>query len=921
MAATSDPPDSPSRFALGQAERLRRAGRLEEGVATLAADAARQWAMRMNRPRPGTLNGGAAISSSLEEAVSAQRDWLEKAEVSAARDYLSTLIETMNGEGPMGPFMSSASMTNVAVTALTARLRPSDDGKQVSILDLASGAGGTLRAAADALQAKGYQTRVLGQEINHDAAQIGAANLFLSGVAGEIQVADSLTTDAFPDTRVDYAISQPPFGLNWQSVETTVHERNTRNGWYRDGLPQRNDSTWLFVSRLLDKLKTPEQGGGRAVIFVAAGALFQSGSSAIRRAVLHANVLEAVVGLPSGVAPAVAAPLYALVFSNVKPKNRQDQIQLIDLRAYFETSRQRLLSPRDMRGDAIDVLARALDTVKPTAVARMRPVSYFTRRRYTVRRSDGAGAGRAESFPSWDVDVPASETADAFLSARYAPIPACEWVDAGSQQTQITLDETFDSLEVRVRVWLREQRWTGTRLSQLLVAEPRLLTQDASDIGQQAVLLPTGNGDVAVGIGQTPGPGRWLELQPDTELVSPDFLASWLNSPMGRTVRQRAMDRAATGAVIRTVRSSSRRDLMRYMDELVVPLPSRVMQDELADADAKLRAVATLTDSARAQVWTRPSARKEIVARFDPLFDESFSNWSASLPYPVAAALWTLESKSNNLDAVLKQMLLVWESYIIFTGTVLFSALGQDPALLQEVVPVLRRALERERLTMERATIGSWNVIVMQLSARFRRLLMSDDPDERARILQLFGGPSADTLGKLISTEVVGLFDDTNAKRNAWSGHSGTVPDTELRDRVAQLTDKLNELRVAVGSAWSDLQLVRAGVASLKGGEFTQEVEIAVGSNTPFRRGGLRVGKMMEAGELYLATDGAAQPLQLEHFLVLRASPDHVRDTAYFYNRLDGHQVRMVCYHLADRGEVTEPMDDVFSAVTSLLGS
>jgi hypothetical protein len=67
--------------------------------------------------------------------------------------------------------------------------------------------------------------------------------------------------------------------------------------------------------------------------------------------------------------------------------------------------------------------------------------------------------------------------------------------------------------------------------------------------------------------------------------------------------------------------------------------------------------------------------------------------------------------------------------------------------------------------------------------------------------------------------------------------------------------------------------------------------------------------------ELYLAAEGALQPLQLERFLVLRSGPESAKDACYFYSRLDGAAVRMVSYHQADQSERMEQLDDVVLAV------
>jgi hypothetical protein len=94
-----------------------------------------------------------------------------------------------------------------------------------------------------------------------------------------------------------------------------------------------------------------------------------------------------------------------------------------------------------------------------------------------------------------------------------------------------------------------------------------------------------------------------------------------------------------------------------------------------------------------------------------------------------------------------------------------------------------------------------------------------------------------------------------------------------------------------------------------------------MGNGTPFRQDELIVGEVMEKGELYLAANGCARPLHLQHLVTLRQSPDTARFSCYFYNRLEDNGVRLVSYHFADRTDVTEPFEDVAEAVRQLVGT
>jgi type I restriction-modification system DNA methylase subunit len=203
-----------------------------------------------------------------------------------------------------------------------------------------------------------------------------------------VRVANSLTDDMFPDEVADLVVSQPPFGLDWRRDEQTVEQRRA-SGWFRFGLPPRSDSTWLFASRSVEKLRPADAGGGRAIVFAAPGALRDRGDPTLR-SVLHADLLEAVIALPAGLSPNTEIPLYALVFANRKSANRTGKVQVVDLRPYFETSSDRRSTQRALRDEGLEVLRRSLASTRDDVAARTLPFDYFLRRR--VRVTAGASA-------------------------------------------------------------------------------------------------------------------------------------------------------------------------------------------------------------------------------------------------------------------------------------------------------------------------------------------------------------------------------------------------------------------------------------------------------------------------------------------------------------------------------------------------
>lgn len=218
----------------------------------------------------------------------------------------------------------------------------------------------------------------------------------------------------------------------------------------------------------------------------------------------------------------------------------------------------------------------------------------------------------------------------------------------------------------------------------------------------------------------------------------------------------------------------------------------------------------------------------------------------------------------------------------------------------------LRATLATGRLSMQRATLGVWLIIVQRLGRRFRGMLDSDDPDERARVAALFAGAPDDLVRALSSTELADLLGRVVKRRNDWSAHGGAWPEHVLKEQNAWLVEQIEALRSLVDGAWAEAPLVRAGSMDYQDGVFVHDVERVMGLNTPFLTQPVAVGAPMERGQLYLVTNGAQRGLRIEPFVQLRASPSTAHFGCYFYNRLEGEEARLVSYHLGAEGEVLE---------------
>src|SRR5690606_2455887 len=116
---------------------------------------------------------------------------------------------------------------------------------------------------------------------------------------------NSFSADGLPSLKVDYLISNPPFGVDWSKAQNVVNEEHEKLGFagrFGPGTPRKNDGSLLFLLHMLSKMKPADLGGSRLAIVFNGSPLFTgaagSGESEIRKWVIENDWLEAIVALP-----------------------------------------------------------------------------------------------------------------------------------------------------------------------------------------------------------------------------------------------------------------------------------------------------------------------------------------------------------------------------------------------------------------------------------------------------------------------------------------------------------------------------------------------------------------------------------------------------------------------------------------------
>ena len=178
-----------------------------------------------------------------------------------------------------------------------------------TIYDPTAGTGGFLSSGMEYVHELNPQAvmRAFGQELNPESYAICKADMLIKGQeVSNIKLGNTLSNDQLYADKFDYMLANPPFGVDWKKIEGDIKKENIEKGFegrFGPGLPRVSDGSLLFLLHLLSKLRDTAEGGARIGIILNGSPLFTggagSGESEIRRYILEADLLEAIVALPT----------------------------------------------------------------------------------------------------------------------------------------------------------------------------------------------------------------------------------------------------------------------------------------------------------------------------------------------------------------------------------------------------------------------------------------------------------------------------------------------------------------------------------------------------------------------------------------------------------------------------------------------
>lgn len=261
----------------------------------------------------------------------------------SAYEYLIKMFADSSGKKG-GEFYTPSEVVQLLVSVLKPHAG-------MRIYDPTAGSGGMLVQTRNYLANHNEDAKNLslyGQEMNLNTWAICKMNMFLHGVLNaDIQKGDTLREPKhIKDGNLmsfDRVIANPPFSLKkWGKDDCD----DDAFGRFPYGTPPKDAGDLAFVQHMIASLNAEGMMG----VVMPHGVLFRGSSEKlIRKGILEDDLLEAVIGLPSGLFYGTGIPACLLIINKTKPTERKGKVLFINGELEFEDGKnQNKLRPQDV---------------------------------------------------------------------------------------------------------------------------------------------------------------------------------------------------------------------------------------------------------------------------------------------------------------------------------------------------------------------------------------------------------------------------------------------------------------------------------------------------------------------------------------------------------------------------------------------
>jgi len=250
----------------------------------------------------------------------------DKAKDTLGEVYEYFLGQFANAEGKKGgQFYTPASVVKVLVEVLSPH--------KGRVYDPCCGSGGMFVQSEKFVETHGGKAldiSIFGQEANPTTWRLVAMNLAIRGMSANLgkEPADTFSRNQHPDLRADFVLANPPFNISdWGGEKLASDPR-----WVY-GTPPAGNANFAWLQHILFHLSP----SGSAGVVLANGSMAsnQNNEGTIRRAMVEADVVEAMVALPPQLFFNTQIPACLWFLAKDKSRNgrnRKGEVLFVDAR-------------------------------------------------------------------------------------------------------------------------------------------------------------------------------------------------------------------------------------------------------------------------------------------------------------------------------------------------------------------------------------------------------------------------------------------------------------------------------------------------------------------------------------------------------------------------------------------------------------
>lgn len=327
-----------------------------------------------------------------------------------------------------------------------------------SIFDPCCGTGGMLSIGKEWILQNinpDVKVNLFGQELNPQTYSICKSDMLIIGEdPNNINLGSSLSEDHLSGKKFDFMITNPPFGVSWQSEKSFIdNESQNPNGRFFVGTPRSSDGSLLFLQHMISKMK-PE--GSRIGIVFNGSPLFTgdagSGESEIRKWIIENDWLEGIVALPDQLFFNTGISTYLWIVTNRKKQERKGKVQLINGIEFCNTMKKSLGSKRkyitdDHRKELLDVYLR----FKDNEFSKVYDNKFFGYTKVTIEQplvengkiiKDKLKNSKPDSTLRDYERVPLTDDVDVYFEREVKPHLPNSWMDRGKDKVGYEINFT-----------------------------------------------------------------------------------------------------------------------------------------------------------------------------------------------------------------------------------------------------------------------------------------------------------------------------------------------------------------------------------------------------------------------------------------------------------------------------------------------